>query len=458
MKTKLNVSFSGVLLIIAFSAVALFTGCSKEVLNDSLPQQKSAAVVQNDLTTEELVMNLVFNIKPGTMPKSEIERMYSLLTSSLSDQGKQAFRTLFDNYKGYNGNTVVSSVVKTEGVEKILEGKAPADEFGRSVASCEKTLVVAASGSGKVYVYTKRNGSYALIQTLAPGLAEFSIVASVAVNEKNIVIGAPSFMGGQVFIYKKSGNKWVESDIIESQGKAMFGSDVVLKENRLAILSLDFAMGSFISIYQRIEKAWVLSGEIAQPFVFILDIDMDEDYIVGNGMSFTSPFPAAYIFKEQESVWSLEANVELPGFMYGSIAINESTIVANTFMGIGGFTGNDGKNYIIRRQGGVWSITNVIQIPQVLSLPALNKLDISEHTLVVTSPLGIENFPGDAAFVYRKSEGAWTLKRTLVPGDGGANYDFGSSVLLNKSEVIVGAVNSMFNMADPGRVYVYDSH
>ena len=133
------------------------------------------------------------------------------------------------------GSWTESSILKPEFLE--LD-----DEFGRSVALEDGTLVVGAPGRQEVLVYSRTDAGWQLQSTLTSTVQEpdYRFGSSVSISGDRIAVGASShfytpFPGGDVRVFHRDSveSDWALEYVLTSQ-EPYFGADVAIAAGSLA--------------------------------------------------------------------------------------------------------------------------------------------------------------------------------------------------------------------------------
>jgi hypothetical protein len=267
--------------------------------------------------------------------------------------------------------------------------------------------------------------------------AEFGFSLSLSDDEQFLVIGAPSHnVGinnnqGQVFVFRREGNSWVEvQKLAASDGAA----------NDLFGASLAIAGAPHYTI---------LAGAR------------------GNDMGGNANIGAAYVFTFDGSVWTEHAKlvaIDPWEFSYDyrgtSVAISKDGNLA--MVGAPGVSGPGGTKpgavYIFTRSGDNWTQTQKITGPigGAGGLGSSMLLAGDDQTLFVQgrySPVG-PVITWSLVRVYQKLNGDWTEVDTLIPSDSQEFDDFGQGMAATAdgSLILIGAPN---RDGSTGKVYEF---
>lgn len=162
-----------------------------------------------------------------------------------------------------------------------------------------------------------------------------------------------------------------------------------------------------------------------------------------------SPIGAAYVFVRSGGVWSQEAELTpsdgVIGDFFGySVAISGSTVVVGAFDARSGF----GAAYVYERSGTTWS-------QQAELSPSDGdgfgfSVAISGSTIAVGA--SAEDSYAGVVYVFVRSGTEWTQQAELTASDGVPGDEFGQSVAVSGSTVVVGAA---YANANTGSAYVF---
>lgn len=162
---------------------------------------------------------------------------------------------------------------------------------------------------------------------------------------------------------------------------------------------------------------------------------------------------AAYVFVRSGSVWRRQAELTAPhgtqGDNFGaSVAVSGSTAVVGAY----GTKSDRGEAYVYVRSGSSWSRKAELTVPRAAKGDNFGSSVAVSGSTVVVGADGRNSETG-AAYVYVRSGTSWPRKAELTP-KAGTDFlgGFGNSVAISGSTVVVGAVA---NDSNHGSAYVF---
>ena len=173
---------------------------------------------------------------------------------------------------------------------------------------------------------------------------------------------------------------------------------------------------------------------------------------------------AAYVFVESGGKWVQQAeltasNGNAQDFFGCSVAVNGSTVVVGATGHYISAINTQGAAYVFVESGGKWSQQAELEPSNGNGVGAFGySVAVSGGTAVVgfvNQIVGSERFAG-AAYVFAQSGETWSQQAELTASDGMNGDNFGASVAVDGSTVVVGASYHPLNPgAGPGAAYVF---
>jgi len=316
------------------------------------------------------------------------------------------------------------------------------------------------SGAGAVYVFVRTGSTWtqeAYIKASNPGVDD-NFGRSVAIYEDTLVVGAPyedsNAIGvngnqannsepesGAVYVFRRSGSQWSQEAYIKASNTEMgdrFGTAVAIHGDILAVSAPNEGSGS--------------RG--------IGGVQSNND-MPGSG--------AVYVFSRAGSTWSQQAYIKASNADAGdgfgaSLAIHGDTLVASALgesSSSSGVNGDQSKNdlgesgavYVFLQSGSSWSQQAYIKASNPGEIAYFgSSLSIDEDTLVVgasnesSDAVGINGdqdndnatFSG-AVYVFTRSGSNWSQEAYIKASNAENNDNFGRSVAIYNDTLAVGA-------------------
>ena len=193
-----------------------------------------------------------------------------------------------------------------------------------------------------------------------------------------------------------------------------------------------------------------------------ISVAADGDAIVAGAFHRFAPTPApgkAYVFRRTGTTWAEEAKLVAPdgqnndAFGWSVAVVGDVAVVGAPFAWSGSPFGNSGVYTFVRDENGVWTYDGKLTRPGEYTFGW--SLAFDGTTLVVGASLGLNNSAG-RVFVYQRSFGGWFFRQQLSPSDLSSNAEFGNSVAVSGTHMLIGA---WFNTAGSpaGSAYFYES-
>jgi hypothetical protein len=164
------------------------------------------------------------------------------------------------------------------------------------------------------------------------------------------------------------------------------------------------------------------------------------------------PGGTAYIFSKVGGVWTQEAELS-PSDTTASDKFGSSVAISGTTVVVGapGHSYSLGAAYIYVDVAGTW--TQQAELAAVGDAGESNvKFGSSVATSGSTVMVGADGYGTGSVYTYTQSAGTWTPGAVLTPPDGAISDEFGWSMSLAHSTLVVGAVKHAAN----GAAYVFN--
>jgi len=173
---------------------------------------------------------------------------------------------------------------------------------------------------------------------------------------------------------------------------------------------------------------------------------------------------AAYLFTRSSGSWSegqkLTASDGLPGDEFGyRVALANDTLLVGAFTATVGGNTSQGAAYVFNQSNGTWSESQKLTASDgglFDNFGASVALDGSTLVVGANGATVGGNPAQGAVYVFTASNGTWTQTQKLTANDGAAYDNFGLSVVLKGSTILVGSPNATVGVnAAQGTVYVF---
>lgn len=377
---------------------------------------------------------------------------------------------------------------------KIVVSDASANDlFGHSVSLSGNDLAIGSyqddpmgTSSGSVYLYTNA-GSWSLQQkiTAADGAAQDFFGYAVSISGDDIVTGArgddeSGNDSGSLYAYDRTGAVWsfslkgVANDMIDDPSLDQFGSAVAISGDYALVGSyldddLGIASGS-IRFYRFQGMEWIdegkfYSSDIAQEdfFGFRVAISGTTALVSAYGDDDVGSFSGSvYVFERIGGQWiEVQKLLASDGAAFDnfgfSLAIDgdKAVIGAHLDDDFGGFSG---AVYLFEKAGGIWMETQKLLPNNGAANDQFGfSVDIQGSQIVIgaRNESSTSQF-GGAAYIFEDVGGSWSQTAILKPNDQSVNKFFGSAVSVSQGTVLVGAFGDNAIELSSGAAYVFE--
>jgi hypothetical protein len=307
---------------------------------------------------------------------------------------------------------------------------------------------------------------------------------SVSVSGSIAVIGAytkkigTNTSQGAAYVFTRSGTTWTQQqELTASDGAAgdWFGYSVSLSGTTVVIGAPQKNVGSNVSqgaayVFALAGSAWSQMQELTTPFSgnFGWSVALDgSTALIGASGSTVNMNPNqgfAYVYVRSGSTWGqqqqLAASDGVTSDQFGySVAVSGNTAVVSAANKKVGANASQGAAYVFTRSGSSWTQQQKLTSSDGAANDEFGySVSLSGSTALIGAPfkkVGTNTSQG-AAYVFAGSGSTWSQQQELVSSDGAAGDEFGYSVAVTGSRVLVGAVFKTINSAnDQGAAYVF---
>ena len=173
---------------------------------------------------------------------------------------------------------------------------------------------------------------------------------------------------------------------------------------------------------------------------------------------------AAYLFTKSNGSWSegqkLTASDGLPGDEFGyRVALADNTLLVGAFTATVGGVVSQGAAYVFTQSDGTWSESQKLTASDGALFDNFGASVALDGSTLVVGANGATvggNAAQGAVYVFTESNGTWTQTQKLTANDGAAYDNFGLSVALKGSTILVGSPRAAIGAnAGQGALYVF---
>ena len=162
---------------------------------------------------------------------------------------------------------------------------------------------------------------------------------------------------------------------------------------------------------------------------------------------------AAYVFTQSNGTWSESQKLTATdGGLFdnfgASVALDGSTLVVGANGATIGGNAAQGAVYVFTESNGTWTQTQKLTADDGAAYDNFGlSVALKGSTILVGSPRAAigANAAQGAIYVFTESNGTWSQTQKLTADDGAANDSFGESVALEGSTALIGAYNATIN-------------
>ena len=366
----------------------------------------------------------------------------------------------------------------------------PGDSFGYSVSVSGDTVVVGARRdgdggfhSGSAYVFARSGNLWSQQQRLSAddAMARDEFGVSVSVSGDTLVAGAyrdddGGLNSGSAYVFTRSESGWnLQQKVTASDATAgdFFGESVSISGDTVVIgAPFDGDAERFSGsgyVFSRRRNVWTQQQKLtpndpaARDF-FGESVSISGDTLVAGARgddAVGSESGSAYVFTRSGSVWSqqqkLTANDAAADDNFGeAVSVFGDTVVVGAHFDDDRGS-NSGSAYVFARSGTVWSQQQKLTPTDA---QARDEFGISVSVYGNTVVAGAHGDDDDgiasgSAYIFTRSGTAWTQRQKLTANDAAPQDEFGCSVSISGSTVVVGARGDDEGGGDSGSAYLF---
>lgn len=231
-----------------------------------------------------------------------------------------------------SANKGAAYVFTSNGTEWVQAAKLTPDlaypngNFGVAVSMSGNTIVIGApynGSSGAAYVFKNEGAGWVQVKRLtATDVADYGAFGdSVSIDGNRVLVGAPGDdeYAGSAYVFTYTGAEWVEAPKLTAEGDAatyeLFGDSVSIRGDTVAVGAIyddDYAGSAYVFRYNgtgwpRAARLTVADAEGSDEIGFSVSTDGDRVLVGARGDD--SGTGAAYLFKDDGTVWSQVAKL-----------------------------------------------------------------------------------------------------------------------------------------------------
>ena len=479
----------------------------------TLATDGSATVITVAATDSDgIPLTYNYNVSSGSLNGSTVSQDSSVFTVTPHDSNATTFDLTFTATDGINTATSsANSFTLTFPVDwssitqqaQIQASDADGyDDFGNAISITPdgSTVIVGAhrndtggTNNGAAYIFTLSGTSWsqqAQIQASdAESMDHFGYGVDISEDGNTAIVGSwnedtTASNAGSAYIFTRSGTSWSQQAKIQHSGASQydnFGNSVsITNDGNMAIIGargytdqVNSISPGCAFIFTRSGTSWSQQAQLLpsnptsdDEFGWSVSISKSDGNtaIVGSPKEDTGESNAgsAYIYTRSGTSWSQQAQIQASDRQsndnFGnatSISDDGNTaIIGSPYEDSG--AANTGAAYIFTRSGTTWSQQAKIQASD---LPGGGQFGISVDILGDgdTVAVGAQNANNGAgyAYIFTRSGSSWTQQIKIQASNAGPSDQFGCSIAISESSVVVGAYSEDTTADASGSAYIF---
>jgi len=360
--------------------------------------------------------------------------------------------------------------VWTQQAKLTSSDAAAGDRFGYSVSLSGDTAVigaywdeVAGISTGSAYVFVRVDNMWSQEQkiTASDGAGADLFGAAVAVSGDTAVVGAygnhdsSRYYLGSAYVFARSGESWTEQAMLSAYDAAafdQFGYSVALSGSTAVVgapyddISTYQTQTGSACVFVRSGGGWTQQGKLTASDAAFGDsfgraVAISGDTAVVGAYEHVDGRGAAYVFVRSGGTWTQQAKLfavdaAKNDYFGWSVAVSGDTAV----VGAHGDNSYAGSAYVYTRSNGAWTEQQKL----VSSDPAAKdfgySVAVEGDTVVVGTPFNVTGLMNSgSAHVFTRLDGVWTEQQKLTASDAATNDSFANSLALSGDTLAVGA-------------------
>jgi hypothetical protein len=286
--------------------------------------------------------------------------------------------------------------------------------------------------------------------------------SSVAISGTTAIVGAPGHAGaGRAYVFSKTASGWQQTAELKGSStikKDQFGTSVAVSGTTAIVGADSYAHGAGAAyVFAKTASSWKQVAELKGSDAVAHDsfgysVAISGTTAVVGAWGHANGAGRAYVFMKTRSGWKQAAELKgsdtVAGDSFGiSVAILDTIVVVGAF----DHANYAGRAYVFAKTAGLWKQTAELKGANSVALDQFGSSVAISGTTVVVGAFDHANSSG-RAYVFMKTRSGWKQAAELKGSNTvGVNY-FGESVGVSGSMAIVGAWG---HAKDAGRAYVF---
>jgi len=416
--------------------------------------------------------------------------IYIDATGTYDAQAKNSNTFIIKTSNVVSGSITRSQIWNANESQILYSSDAAANDYlGSSIDISGDYLVVGARGDdsnkGAAYIYMRNGTNWTQQQkiTASDGSGDVSgyvgdkLGESVSISGDYVIAGArfDNQYKGAAYIYVRSGTTWSQQQKLTAsptRANDRFGSSVSISGDYAIVGNIETGntndSGSAY-IYVRSGMTWSQQQKItpsdgsgSDQFGAVVAISGDYAVIAAPGEDTGGiGAGAAYIFKRSGTMWSQQAKIQSSDIAAYD-GFGNSVAISGDYAFIGcRYDDDDGNGsgsvYIFKKDTGAetWTQHSKLKASDA-STNAEFGTSVSVSGDYLISGAARENSYTGSAYIFQRSGTAWTEVKKITASDAAASDEFGVSVAIDGTNVIVGARAEDTKGSNAGAAYVYE--
>jgi hypothetical protein len=247
----------------------------------------------------------------------------------------------------------------------------------------------------------------------------------------------------------------------------LFGSAIAIDGNTAVIGSpWDDDNGEFSGsayVFTRTQGEWIEQAKLVPsdgaPYgLFSYSVAIEGDTAIIGALGSEPDWGSAYVFTRTDGVWTEQAKLmafdgaEID-YLGHSVAIDGDTAI----VGAPDWTEytQPGSTYVFTRTADVWTQQAKLEVAGIQAGHKFGHEVTLDDDTVIIGAFGVGPDYSGAAYVFTRTNGAWTEQAKLETSHGAVNDYFGFGVVLEGDTAIIGAPRDETNGDSSGSAYVF---